>query len=375
MISGVRKLWSCKWGALRLTLAGSLLAALVFDNPARLARVQFESLPAMDYLGEARELRAQNRLAEALLVAESGLQETTGDEHAALVAEQQALRDEQASLLRRGNALLRGALVGEGDSLESLIGAVAADMLVVGDVRDLVIQGGKLAVDGDSDELILGLSTAGLLTTAMPEVDWIAAFLKVAKKAGALSKNMVVALVRVIRKAGDTRDYTELRRLFGHFKTLVDKSTPAGAIRILRHIDDPQEVAAVAGFLNRQPVGGFVLHVAGREGVDLIKTGSKEAEAALVIAAKKGNPGIAWLRSGGARLLRPHLIIGLLKGVYKGTLPQALAKLARSYDPYGWLVIPACAAWVFLEAVWLWRRLIRRSPSPRAASAPLAAAA
>jgi hypothetical protein len=359
---------------LRLSIAAAVLAALVGDNPARLTRVQFESLPTMDYLGEVRSLRAQDRFAEALMVAESGLGELSGEEHAALSKEQAEVRSEQESLLRKGKLLLRGALVGEGDSLEALMGAVAADMLVVGDVRDLVIQGGKLAVDGDSDELILALSAAGLLTTVMPEVDWIAAFLKVAKKAGALSRHMVEALVRVIRRATDTRDYGELRRLFGHFQVLVEKSTPAGALRLLRHIDDPGEVAAVAGFLGRQPSGGFVLHVAGREGVDIIKSSSKEAEAVLVMAAKKGNPGVAWLRSGGARLLKPHLLLGLVKGLYKGTLPGALARLAEKYDPYGWLVIPACALWVFLEVSLLWRRLTRRSPAP-APTVPMAAAA
>src|SRR5207253_644783 len=121
----------------------------------------------------------------------------------------------------KGKELIRGALVGEGDSLEALVGAIAADMFIVGDIRDLVIQGGRLAVDGDSDELILALSAVGVLTTVMPEVDWVAAFLKVAKKAGALSKRMVEALVRVIRRATDTRDYGELRRLFGHFKVLT----------------------------------------------------------------------------------------------------------------------------------------------------------
>src|SRR5437660_1590492 len=174
------------------------------------------------------------------------------------------------------------------NSLTALVGAIAADMFVVGDIRDLVIQGGRLAVDGDSDELILALSAVGVLTTVMPEVDWIAAFLKVAKKAGALSKRMVEALVRVIRRATDTRDYGELRRLFGHFKVLTEKSTPAGALRLLRHIDDPKEVEAVVNFLKRQPSGGFVLHVAGKEGVDIVKTSAREAEDVLALAARKG---------------------------------------------------------------------------------------
>ena len=353
----MRRIWMCKWAFLRLGIAGGLLWVLVADNPGRLARVQFGSLPRMDYLAEVRNLSAQNRFAEALLVAQTGLDEVSGDEHAALLAEQQVVRDEQASVLRKGKELLRGALVGEGDSLEALIGAVGADMFIVGDIRDLVIQGGRLAVDGQTDELILALSAVGVLTTVMPEIDWIAAFLKVAKKAGALSKRMIAGLVRLVRTANDTRDYTQLKRVFGYFQVLIEKATPAGALRLLRHIDDPKEVEVVADFLKRQPASGFVLHVAGKDGIDIVKAGVRETEDVLVMAAKKGDPGIAWLRSGGQRLLRPHLIVGALKGWQKGNVQQVVSRVAAEYDPRGWLVIPACAAWFFLEAIGLWRRL------------------
>lgn len=359
-------LWLCKWGLLRLGLASSLLWALLADNPARLSRLQFNALPRMDFFAEIHGLREQRRYAEALLVAQTGLEELTGAEREKLVTEEEAIRDEQESLLRKGKELLRGALVGEGDSLEALIGAIAADMLVVGDIRDLVIQGGRLAVDGESDELILALSAVGVLTTVMPEIDWIAAFLKVAKKAGALSRRMVEALVRIVRRATDARDYAELKRVFGHVRVLVDKSTPSGALRLLRHIDDPKEIEFVADFLKRQPSGGFVLHVAGKEGVDIVKTSVRKTEDILVLAARKGDRGMAWLRSGGSRLFRPHLIVGILKGWYKGTIPQAVVRAAAQYDSYGWLVIPGCALWVFLEASWLWRRLTRPSPGPRA---------
>ncbi len=374
-LNSVGKLWSCKWGFMRLALASGVLWILVADNPGRLARVQFEGIPHMDYLTEIRNLSGQHRYAEALLVAQTGLEELSGDEHAALLAEQKVVREEQDSVVRKGKELLRGALVGEGDSLESLIGAVGADMFVVGDVRDLVIQGGRLAVDGETDELILALSAVGVLTTVMPEIDWIAAFLKVAKKAGALSKRMVAALVRIIRTAIDTRDYAQLKRVFGYFKVLIDKSTPAGALRVLRHIDDPKEIEVVADFLKRQPAGGFALHVAGKEGVDIVKGAARQSEDILVMAAKKGEPGIAWLRSGGARLLRPHLIVGALKGLQKGNVQQVVARVAAHYDPYGWLVIPACAAWVFLETAWLWRRLTAAAPRPPATSLEVAQAA
>ncbi|HLJ09947.1 MAG TPA: hypothetical protein VKU82_02100 [Planctomycetaceae bacterium] len=357
-------LWRCKWGLIRLGIAVVLLWSLVSDNPSRLARVQFKSLPGIDYVAEVRSLRAQKRYAEAQMVADAGLADLSGAQREALLSERQSVRAEQESVVRRGKELLRGALVGEGDSVEALIGAVAADMLIVGDIRDLLIQGGRLAVDGDSDELILALSAVGVLTTVMPEVDWIAAFLKIAKKAGSLSKRMVETLVRVIRRSMATGRYADLCRVFGSFQVLVEKSTPAGALRLLRHIDDTNGVEAVAGFLRRQPSGAFALHVAGKEGVEIVKSSARGAEEALVLAARKGEHGTAWLRTGGSRLFRPHPIVGLLKGLRKGTIQRAISRIAAEYDPWGWLVIPACAGWVFLEAAWLWRRWFRSRRAP-----------
>src|SRR5438445_4538608 len=89
------RFWLCKWGIIRFALASSLLCVLVGDNPARLARVGFASLPGMNYLTEVRNLKQQNRFAEALLVAEAGLEEVSGDERAALLSEQQQVRDDQ----------------------------------------------------------------------------------------------------------------------------------------------------------------------------------------------------------------------------------------------------------------------------------------
>lgn len=355
-----KRLWAARWPLVRLCLAASLLAVAVADNPTRLARLQYRSLPNLDYQAEVQKLRAEKRYAEALLIAEAGLEELTGDERAALSKARDAVLAERDSWLRRGSEFVRGVIIGDGTSVEALVGAVTADMFVVGDVRDLLIQGGRLAVDGDADKLVLALSAVGLMTTVLPEIDVVAALLKVAKKAGALSQRMAASLLhlfeRVLKGSGDGR---ELRPVVRNLHVLMDKATPAGALRFLRQLDDPKDVERVAAFLERHPHGAVALHVAGKEGVEVVKRGAREAEETLVLAAKKGQHGMAWLRAGNAKLLRPHLLLGLAKGVYKGTLPRALERFLNEYvDPKGWLILPALAVWVLLEIYAVWRRLL-----------------
>src|SRR5262249_47012124 len=136
-----RRIWSTRWAALRLGIAAWLLTVMLHDNPARLARLQLARLPDYDYASEVRQLREQKRFGEAVRVAQAGLDATDGDTHDALQREYDATLAEQHSLWRKVKEFGRGAVIGQGDSIEELVGAVTADMLVVGDVRDILIQG------------------------------------------------------------------------------------------------------------------------------------------------------------------------------------------------------------------------------------------
>src|ERR1700694_3788086 len=59
-----------------------------------------------------------------------------------------------------------GLVTGNADDVGSLSGTVAGDLLVFGDIRDVVREGKHLALDEDTDRLVLGLAVAGLAVTA-----------------------------------------------------------------------------------------------------------------------------------------------------------------------------------------------------------------
>jgi hypothetical protein len=59
-----------------------------------------------------------------------------------------------------------GLVTGSADDVASLSGTVAGDLLVFGDIRDVVREGKHLAMGEDTDHLVLGLATAGLAVTA-----------------------------------------------------------------------------------------------------------------------------------------------------------------------------------------------------------------
>lgn len=362
----IRSVWRSRWGVLRLAAALAVLWSLVAALPARWARVELASLPDLDYVSEVRALRAEGRYGEAVLVADAGLDAASGPAAAALAAERERTVAERDAFLRRAKLVGLGALSGTGDSLEMLLGAIAADLFVVGDIRDLAIQGSRYVVDGETDGVILLLSGVGLATTVAPQADWAPSVLKVARKTGAMSRTLGEQIVRLVR--GGRTD--ELRALLADVGTLASKATPGGAVRLIRHADNAEDVAALARFVERSPAGAFALHVTGKEGAQLVKRLGAGADDVVVAAARKGPAGVAWLRTGGYKaLMRPHPVVGLLKGLYKGNVQGAAARMAERLGPHLWWAIPLAGAWVFLEAGLIVRRATERTPPESAGEA------
>jgi hypothetical protein len=59
-----------------------------------------------------------------------------------------------------------GFVTGNADDVASMSGTVAGDLFVFGDIRDIVREGKRLAMGEDTDRLVLGLATVGLVVTA-----------------------------------------------------------------------------------------------------------------------------------------------------------------------------------------------------------------
>ncbi len=352
MIRLAFQLWRCKWGFLRLLVACFCVYALASDAPARFARMQLAALPDFDYLAETRALRAQGRYGEAVMVAQTGLESQPAN--AELKSELDSTIAERDGWLLKAKRFGMGALSGRGDSLESLIGAVAADFFVVGDLRDLVVEGSKQMIDGDSDELVLTLSLVGIVTTVAPEIDWAPSILKAAKRAGHMTEAMMDSLKKIIRSG----DKPQLAHVCEDVAGIAKKASPGAAMRVLKLTDSPEDLARVARFIESNSAGAFALHVTGKEGALVLKGAGKSGEDLIIAAAKKGRAGTHFLTGPAARVLtRPHPLLGLAKAVWKGNAEKMLARIAERVDPRAWFLLPAAAAWAMLELGLLVRRL------------------
>ncbi len=147
--------------------------------------------------------------------------------------------------------------------------------------------------------------------------------------------------------------------------SISKRASPAGALRLLRVIDSPADLRAAARFAERSPHAPFALSVTGRAGLDTIRGAGevggaaaiRSADALVLKAAHRGAHGSAFLRTPAARaLLKPHPLIGVAKGLTKGTLPDLALRGVEAMDARAWWFVPLLASWVFVEAGLLARR-------------------
>lgn len=367
MIRAAWAAWRCKWGLVRLAAACFVCFVLVADTGSRLARLQLASLPDFDYVAEVEALRMQGRYGEAEMVARAGLEgRPDAPDRQRLQAALDATLAERDGWMRKLRSAGLGVLSGRGTDLESIIGAVAADFFLVGDLRDIVIEGGKLVIDGDSDELVLLLSFIGAATTLAPEIDWAPSVLKAARRAGAIGERMAEHLRQLLRQ----RKSAELAAVCEDVATISKRASPGGAIRMMRLVEEPADLSTLASFVERRSKGAFALHVTGTEGATTLKRAGKTTPEAvddlLEAAAGKGEAGTRFLSMPAARALtRPHPLVGIAKAVGKGNAEKLVKAALDRLDPGAWWAMPLAAAWVLFEALLLRRRwsVLRAEPA------------
>lgn len=353
--------WTCRWNLLRIALAGFALWVLIADSGARLARMQMAALPDFDFTSEVRALRLEGRYGEAVMIADAGLRSAQGEARSALEAERALTINEQESWLRRAGDVGVGALTGSGKTLERLVGAVAADFFIVGDVRDLLIQGGRQLIDGESDEVILALSVVGVVTTLAPEIDWAPSILKAARRGGHMTDAMGKRLLTLIRG----RATGELEETLRAVAATASGTSPGTAMRVLRHAERTEDLTLLASFVKRHPDAGLALHVGGAETARVARTAADageagiRTEAALVKASRKGPGGVRLFSASSRALTRPHPLLGIAKAIWKGNAQTMLTRLTDRIDGLATWLIPALAAWLAAECGLLWRRVTR----------------
>lgn len=282
-----------------------------------------EALPLYPYCSEARAALTEGRAADALELAEAG-----GCEE-----ELQAARAEWNALAARFARCVDGVWTGRGDDAFGVGCAVASDLVVFGDVRDLTRQGVAWFRGEDTDEVLVALSAAGLALTFTPQIGAGTSLFKAARRAGALSERFAKSVVDLAR----TRAWRPLGGMLSDAGRISVKLGPGRGARALAYADDADELVGLARFVERAPHPTLALKWGGKSATRLVD------DQLYAEALRRGPDGmrLALERGGRALLTRQSLVITAAKSVYRN--PEAIAAAAA-----------AMAAFVLRWITWPW---------------------
>jgi hypothetical protein len=278
-----------------------VLAAAVAEYRAR--------IPDHDYLPEVLELQREGRTGEGPLLAVAEYVASQSDlPHAGEIEEiAQGVRKERDSVWRSAADFFRGAVTGRSESTSGLVGAAATDLLVLGDIRDLVIEAGKYARDEDPDEVIVALSALGVATSAAslaPEPTTKAAVpvelglsvLKVLRKAGSMTAGLAADLRR-LGETGNAADRLKSLHRVASDISQIHRRAPEGTLPLLlaraQSVDDVAELRRMVDASPTETVVALTLR--SRPGIPQIRALGPLGRAGLSRALRKGTAAFAGL--------------------------------------------------------------------------------
>jgi hypothetical protein len=241
-------------------------------------------------------------------------------------------------------------VTGNADDVASLSGTVAGDLFVFGDIRDVFREGKHLAMGEDTDRLVLGLATAGLVVTA-------ATYISVG---GVAPVRAGLTLVKDARKVGRLGE--GLAEWAGRsVRQVVDGPVLENAVETASVMRPVESVSAIAAAFRAEKAGGLVRLAkdVGRVGE---KAGIRAAQDTLKIAENPKDVTRA------ARLAEAKG--GQTRAILKILGRGALLLAAGAFNLTIWLFAALMALFGFLSSIkattehltqaWLDRRKARR---------------
>lgn len=325
-------------GIISLLIAFFLYASLREVTSERRIEESLEALPNYNYVPDIKVLKEEGKLSEALEMARFVIRHPDMPGQAEAKALERELEKELTSLWGRTKRATKGFVTGSGNSIEELAGGITADMIIYGDVRDLVKQGYFKVTGNDTDPLIAALAGVGLLTEAVDVADWAPAVLKAFRKIGALSQRFADFVITAAKKSVKGRKLDgALKSAFGNLRRLTDKMGLARTATVFKHVDDPADLTSIAAVAQKNADAAyFTVKNGGADGVGIIKRlGDTDiGVTSMAQAARKGPAGIQWLKRGGAGhkyVVRVRVGARILKNLRMERPQQLITQLAKKF--------------------------------------------
>ena len=312
-------------GLFLIAAGGWMIYILLTAQPT--AEELLERLPDYDHTAAARRLMAEKRYGEAKVLCRDIIDnDLPGKKSAGIIIQMcdEKLHSVKIRLLRTAEAFITG---NPGESIEQAGAAVVSDMMMYGDIRDLVMQGYFKVAGKETDPYVAAFAAAGLISEFVDAVDWLPSLFKALRRAGAVPDKMARQIIGILRKSAVNSGPAV--KLCGNMKDIFTQGGFLRTKNIFKNLDHADDIAAAAKVMRKAPGAA---HLVSRS------AGKNTAEVFRKLAAEKKSP--AFLR----KLLckGPNgvtLFLRASKSVQKGNAETLVSHLLKSVGAgYRWLV-------------------------------------
>lgn len=271
-----------------LIATGAILFWLKLTDPERL----YNNMPDHDYISEIKTLIGKKHWLEAERLCEDVI---SAELPSAPEAEKllQDCRRQTASIPNRVGKVWSGFVTGSHDnSVEELGGCIVSDLLLYGDIRDLVLQGYYKLSGREFDPVITVLAAAGLITEIADIADWFPAFLKAVRKSDSMRPELAVKLADMIRNSLKEKKFPgKFVKFFRETGSLIKLCGTARAVNMFKNVRSPSDLSMLVKFCRKSPaLASLTVKHCGLRSYEVFETAAKSSSDMLLLKniARKG---------------------------------------------------------------------------------------
>lgn len=253
----------------------------------------------------------------------------------------QVIDQKRSSLSYKTEKVLEGIFKGKSDEFIGQTSAFASDFLVIGDIRDLSIEGIHYINDEKVDNLMVSLSSLGLIATAATlkskgksiAVKDSIFLLKYAKRSKKIPLWLESNLIKQIKIAKETKSLKKIQNLFVPIQKLYHQVGLNQALILLAKSRNLKELLAFNKFATRfGEKSQILLKTTNYKALNYLNKIPKISNKKFLYASTYGANGLKGLEKLGVNkfMKRVGVTSNLAKTTYKGNLNSLLNTLLKN---------------------------------------------
>jgi len=259
----------------------------------------------------------------------------------------QEIRAKRESYAYQSDKFMEGLLKGKSDEDIGQASAIASDFLIIGDIRDLSIEGSRYYNDKEVDKVVIALSSLGLMTSistvytlgATAPLKTSISVLKYAKRANKIPTWLSNQLLKEANIAKNSYSVKHIEKLLKPIYTLYKKIGLTQTLELLQNTKSLNELKSMMNLSSKfGKKTSTLIQITNHKLLSYHKNLQNISPKNILYASTYGENGLKGISKMGEKkfILRMGNRVNLLKTGYKGNL-NALFNYLLQHIP-SWLL-------------------------------------